>query len=116
MRKYIQRIPLWVAKKIGASRRKQAKDENSVFSVGQSAFFSFTDVSGVGENGSPPADPTETSPSTVVGGARLRSHSLINVDAVRFRLPGLNFVSAGQGISSLFLLKIDDVADFGVNH
>lgn len=79
-------------------------------------------MSGVGETGCPrprppPADPTETSSSAGIGGARLRSHSLIRVDAVRFRLPGRSFVSAGQGISSLFLLKIDvdDVADFGVN-
>lgn len=78
-------------------------------------------MSGVGEKGCPPppppppADPDETCSSAGIGGARLRSHSLIRVDAVRFRLPGLNFVSAGQGISSLFLLKIDDVADFGVN-
>lgn len=70
-------------------------------------------MSGVGEK--PPADPTETSSSEGVGGARLRSHSLIRVDAVRLRLPGLNFVSAGQGISSLFLLNVDDFAEFGVN-
>lgn len=97
------------------------KDENYFVRVSQSAFVPLTGVSGVGEKGcpppAPPADPTETSSSAGIGGARLRSHSLIRVDAVRFRLPGLNFVSAGQGISSLFLLKIDvdDVADFGVN-
>lgn len=94
------------------------KDENSFVRVSQSAFVPLTGVSCVGEKGCPPpADPTETSSSAGIGGARLRSHSLIRVDAVRFRLPGLNFVSAGQGISSLFLLKIDvdDVADFGVN-
>lgn len=73
-------------------------------------------MNGVGEKGSPPPPPdvTETS-SSGVGGARLLSHSQIRVDAVRFRLPGLSFVSTGHGISSLFLLKIDEVADFGVD-
>lgn len=93
------------------------EDENSFVRVSQSAFIPLTDVSGVGGKVCPPptADPTETSSSAGIGGERLRSHSLIRVEAVRFRLPGLNFVSAGQGISSLFLLKIDDVADFGFN-
>lgn len=80
-------------------------------------------MSGLGEKCSslptPPSPPfsdaTGTSSSAGVGGARLRSHSMIRVDAVRFRLPGLSFVSAGHGISSLFLLKIDEVADFGVD-
>lgn len=38
---------------------------------------------------------------------RLFSHSSMSVDAVRLRLPGDNFVSNGQGISSCF------VADMG---
>lgn len=94
-----------------------------IFRVSQSTFFSLTGVSGPCEKASslppPPSlsfsDAIGTSSSTGVGGARLRSHSMIRVDAVRFRLPGLSFVSAGHGISSLFLLKIDEVADFGVD-
>lgn len=118
MRQNIQLTPLEVKKK--RHQRKQTKDENRFVSVSQSAFFSLTGVSGLGENGSPsppppPPEVTDTSSSVGVGGARLLSHSLIRVDAVRFRLPGLSFVSAGHGISSLFLLKIEELADFGVD-
>lgn len=117
MRQNIQLTSFEVKKK--RHQRKQTKDENRFVIASQSAFFSLTGVSGLGENGSPspppPPDVTDTSSSVGVGGARLLSHSLIRVDAVRFRLPGLSFVSAGHGISSLFLLKIDEFADFGVD-
>lgn len=89
--------------------------------MSQSAFFSLTGVSGVGKKDNslstpaPPSNVPDSSSSVGVGRARLRSHSLIRVDAVRFRFPGLSFVSTGHGISSLFLLKIDEVANFGVD-
>ena len=96
--------------KCSSQNKDQHKKQRSLSN--QSAFFSLTGVKGVGENNSPA--PPEPSSSAGTAGARLRSHSLISVVAVLFRLPGLNFVKVGQVMSSLVLLKREGVVDFGV--
>ena len=50
----------------------------------------------------------------MAGGVRLLSHSAINVDAVLDNLLGDSFLSAGQGMSSCFLLEAAGLFERGV--
>ena len=58
--------------------------------------------------------PKRSRDSSIAGGLRLFSHSLISVDAVFLRFPGEKFVRVGKGISSSLLRDREDLMRRGV--